>query len=103
MTSPDFDLIIRQIVYDLIVSSYGPQGPKGDPGATGPPGSGIYYLHTQAAPASTWIVTHNLGLKVGCTLFDTSGELIYGDVTQGSLSTTTITFPSPIAGYAVFP
>lgn len=32
-------------------------------GPVGPPGAGTAYLHTQAVPANTWTINHNLGAQ----------------------------------------
>jgi hypothetical protein len=39
----------------VTVTTAGPQGPGG--------GVGAAYVHTQASPATTWTINHNLGLS----------------------------------------
>lgn len=72
----------------------------GAPGPTGPPG-GSYYVHTQLAPASTWIIDHDLGKKVHVTIFDAFGIVIHADIAHGTTNQATVTFPDPTVGSAV--
>lgn len=76
-------------------------GPSGPPGAPGTPG-GSAFVHTQSTPAATWIVTHNLARKVHVSIFNLDEQVVFADVEHGSLNVTTITFPVPVAGSAVF-
>lgn len=92
------ELVVIREIEKVIVSAPGPQGPPGPPG---PPGGGGYQ-HDQTVPASTWIINHNLGVYTSLTLIDPEGEIMHADVEWGSLNTTTVTFPGPQAGTAVF-
>lgn len=76
----------------IVVPIVGPQGPPGVAGG---------FEHTQAAPASTWIIDHNLGRKVHVSIFSATQELVYADVIHGSINQTTITFATPTSGSAV--
>lgn len=91
----DVDLIVIRETERLVITAPGPQGPPGIPG-------GSYYQHIQSAPASTWIIDHNLGIYIGVTVF-INGVIQYADSEQGTPNQTTITFPSPVAGRATFP
>lgn len=75
----------------LVVPITGPQGPPGAPGAG--------FTHTQASPAATWIVTHNLGLQPGVSV-QVGGEQVIADVIYSSLNVVTIVFASPQSGFA---
>lgn len=88
----------NEIIYiDDTVGPRGPQGPQGPAGTSGD----TSFLHTQAVAASTWIISHNLNRYCTMTLYSPGFEIIYSDVVQGSLNTTTVSFPSPQTGYAV--
>lgn len=79
----------------------GPQGPKGDTGATGPKGDpSAFYIHSQAAPSTTWTMTHNLGFKPSVELLDTGSQEIEGDVVHTSQNVCIASFSLPIAGFA---
>lgn len=70
---------------------------------TGPVGAGgSYYVHTQTIPATIWVVDHNLNSLVGVQLILPNGELAYTDTVHGTPNQTTLTFPQPTAGKAVF-
>jgi len=75
----------------------GPQGPPGEPGA-----SGSVYVHNQTTPSSNWIITHNLAHYVGAVIVPT-GETqnVVADVFQNSVNSATIVFPTPVSGTAV--
>jgi hypothetical protein len=82
-------------------------GAKGDTGATGPPGGGGgggggNYEYTQASPASTWSVTHNMGLHPSVTVVDSGGTIVIPDVHYDSTNAVTITFGSATSGKAFF-
>lgn len=62
--------------------------------------AGGSYTHTQATPAASWTVTHNLGYRPAVTVFDASGVLVITDFTHASINALTITFAAPIAGVA---
>lgn len=73
----------------LVTASQGPQGPqgvkgdkgdKGDTGSIGPIGTDMHYVHTQAIPSDTWIITHNLNKRPSVAVVDSSGSLVEGEV-----------------------
>jgi hypothetical protein len=80
----------------------GPQGEVGPQGIQGPPGipGGSYFFYTQATPAATWIIVHNLNNWVHCTLMDAGRETILADVVRTDVNTVTVTFSQPQSGYA---
>jgi len=80
----------------LVIPVAGPTGPQGLPGTPG--GNG--YVHTQSAPAATWIIDHGLNRKVHVTLFDVAETVVFADVAHGSINQTTITFADPKTGSA---
>lgn len=70
-------------------------------GAAGPPGAGgASYLHTQASPASTWTVNHNLGTRPAVEVRDTGGNEILAGVTHASANQVLISFVSAKTGTA---
>lgn len=56
------------------------------------------FQFTQSAPASTWIITHNLGRFPYVDIY-VDNEIVEADV-ESSANVTTITFPIPYAGHA---
>lgn len=83
---------------DTLTVSTG-QGPKGDPGPEGPPGTGVGYVHTQASAAATWTVTHNLGHYPLVNVV-VGGEVVIADITHVSTSVLAIAFAAPASGLA---
>jgi hypothetical protein len=60
-------------------------------------------IHTQTSEASTWTVTHNLGVQYpNVTVYNSSNEIIIPQtITATDANTLTLTFGSAVAGYAV--
>lgn len=89
----------------------GPQGVQGPTGPTGPTGPGgisagdipalVSYNHNQAAPSTTWTVTHNLNFRPNVTVFDSGDTMVEGSVTHTSNTALTITFSAAISGKAL--
>lgn len=77
----------------------GPPGPQGPPGTSGPGGSSFVY--TQDTPAATWIINHGLGRLLHVTILDSSLDIAYADVIQGTLNQATIIFATPTMGSVV--
>ena len=64
--------------------------------------AGSYFSFTQAAPAATWTVVHNLGRIPVVSVLNAAGQEVLADVEHGSINATTITHGSPMAGSATF-
>lgn len=58
------------------------------------------YTHVQAAPASQWTVTHNLGRKPSVTVIDSANSEVLGNVTHVSESALEIAFSGAFSGVA---
>jgi hypothetical protein len=60
-------------------------------------------IHTQTSAASTWTVTHNLGVQYpNVTVYDNSNNVIIPQtIVATDVNTLTLTFGSAVAGYAV--
>jgi hypothetical protein len=60
-------------------------------------------IHTQTSAASTWTVTHNLGVQYpNVTVYNSSNEIIIPQtIVATDANTLTLTFGSAVAGYAV--
>ena len=80
----------------VAIGAPGLQGPRGDIG----PAGGESYLHTQASPASTWTVNHNLGTRPAVEVRDTGGNEILAGVTHASANQVLISFVSAKTGTA---
>lgn len=82
------------------VGPQGPQGPQGAQGVQGPPGPTLAYTHTQNTLASTWDISHSLGIYPQVSVVEFGGANVEGDVTYLSTNALRITFSAPISGYA---
>ena len=88
-------------VVDVSDATTGPQGPAGPTGATGATGaSGGFFTFTQASPASTWTITHNLGYRPNISVVDSAGSQVEGETVWTSTSSLTITFSGAFSGVA---
>jgi hypothetical protein len=95
----------------------GPTGPSGTSGATGPTGPTgpgvtneqittlipglVSYRHTQIAASNTWTITHNLHFMPNVTAFDSSGNMVEGNIVHTTVNSLTIQFSAAISGNAV--
>jgi hypothetical protein len=63
----------------------------------------IYYMHTQSAAASTWTVSHGLGVKYcNVTIIDANDEVVIPQsITFNSTTGLTVVFNTAIAGKVV--
>lgn len=91
MTSP----IIIHENQRVVVTSAGPQGQQGIPGG------GSSFQHNQVTPSASWVISHNLGVYAAVTIL-IAGVPVGADVSHGSLNQTSIVFPTPQAGVAIF-
>lgn len=74
-------------------------GPQGPPGVSG--GSAASYFHTQVAPASSWVINHNLGFRPNVTVEEeTTGDDIMCSVIHHSVTQIELQFNIPRAGSA---
>ena len=79
----------------------GARGPQGIQGPQGPPGIDTgYYAYTQTAPATTWNITHNLGINPSVTAVDSAGNVIEGTLLYLTTNTLEITFGIATSGHA---
>lgn len=77
-------------------------GPVGPPGPTGPAGgeSGSYE-YTQVAPASSWVINHNLGYRPNITVEEAgTGYIIMCSEIHHSVTQVELQFNIPRAGTA---
>jgi hypothetical protein len=102
---PSFRVLTADANMPLVVGGPTTLGPKGDTGLTGPTGpAGAPYagfLHTQATPAATWVVTHNLNRRPTVVVILTgSTEQVWPDVSYPDRMTVSLEFPTPSTGIA---
>ena len=76
----------------VTVTTAGPQGP-GD-------GGGAAYVHTQASPATTWTINHNLGFRPSVELLDSGSQEIDGAIAHPTVNQTVVTLNPATAGLA---
>ena len=77
----------------VTVTTAGPQGPGGG-------GAGAAYVHTQASPATTWTINHNLGFRPSVELLDSGSQEIDGDIAHPTTNQTVVTLNPATAGLA---
>ena len=68
-------------------------------GPQGPAGSGAY-VHTQASPAATWTINHNLGVRPSVELLDSGSQEIDGAIAHPTINQTVVTLNPATAGLA---
>ena len=56
------------------------------------PGGGGTFTFTQAIPATTWLINHNLNKKPSTTVTDNAGTVLYPNIEYLSLNTIELTF-----------
>jgi hypothetical protein len=57
---------------------------------------GFYFV--KAAPATTWVVPHNLGRRPAVAVLDGSGQVIEGQIVHDTVNQVTLTFNTAING-----
>lgn len=85
-------IIIKPIVPIVEITAVGPQGVS----AAGQ----IFYVHTQATPASVWTINHNLNGNPTAVVLDSAGTQCEGTFSYPSLNQMVITFSSAFTGTA---
>jgi len=83
--------------WDVVVVTQitGPTGPTGPQGVSG--GS---FVFTQASPASTWTIAHNLGYRPNISVVDSAGSQVEGNTVWTDNNNLTITFSGAFSGVA---
>lgn len=59
-----------------------------------------FYEYNQLVPATTWVITHNLGRFPAVTVVDSAGTVVEGDVDYVSTTQVVLTFSTPFSGRA---
>lgn len=81
------------------------QGPKGDDGGEGPPGPvgppADTYEHTQASPATEWIVNHNFGRNPIVDVISPGGLRVLAEIQHMTINQARVYFLSPQTGKAI--
>ena len=60
----------------------------------------LQYVHTQATPATTWNIIHNLGFFPSVTIVDSGGTEVLGDIQHQDAYTVIATFGAAFGGKA---
>lgn len=68
-------------------------------GIQGAPGGGAF-VHTQATPATTWTINHNLGYRPSVELFDDTGQEFNAQVVHVNTNQCVVYIVIAIAGSA---
>ena len=68
--------------------------------AKGPKGDSAGFSFTQAVPATTWTINHNLGFHPAVSLYSAGGVQMMGSVLNLSLNVLEVSFEVAVAGTA---
>jgi hypothetical protein len=80
----------------------GDQGDQGEPGLQGLPGdTSNYTVFTQSVPALVWTINHGLSYAPDINVYDSSGDLMFADVTNFS-GYLEISFAFPTTGSTIY-
>ncbi len=63
-------------------------------------GLDLTYTHTQSSASALWTITHNLGKRPSCQIFDSAGDEVEGNIRQLTNNSLQITFSAPFSGVA---
>lgn len=88
----DDAIIIKPNTAIVEITAPGPQGVS----AT----AQIFYVHTQAVPASVWTINHNLNGEPTAVVLDSAGTQCEGTFSYPSKNQMVITFTGAFAGTA---
>lgn len=91
-------LTVTQETQTVIVSASGPQGIQGIQGPAGVDSGS--YAFTQTAPATTWVINHNMHFNPNVTAVDSAGNVIEGTLLYITTDTLEISFGVPVSGHA---
>lgn len=58
------------------------------------------HVHTQATPATSWVITHALGGYPSVSVVDSAKTVVYGEITYISTSQIVVNFSSAFSGSA---
>ncbi len=62
--------------------------------------SAYYYTHTQLSPAAIWTITHNLGRYPSCSVIDSGGNEVFGNIAHINVNQLTVSFAAAFGGTA---
>lgn len=86
----------RAIKVSATLGQRGIQGEQGEPGE----GADLNYVHNQGTPSAIWTITHNLAKYPSCSVVDSSGSEVEGDVNHVSANQLTVSFAAGFSGKA---
>ena len=89
----------QQIIVDPATSvvSIINAGPQGPPGVGG---TAAYFVHTQVAVSTSWVVNHNLGFNPSVDIIDSNGNIVEGHIIYHTLNQLEVQLLTPRAGTA---
>lgn len=92
----DVDSVTQQVTVSPATSSISIT----NSGPVGPSGSSAGYNFTQSSDSDFWIINHNLGYKPSVQTFTVGGLEVIGEVQHVSNNQATVSFNTPISGFA---
>jgi hypothetical protein len=93
--------IVLDVTMPGIQGPPGPTGPEGPQGPVGPAGAARERTYEFAVPQIVWEATHDIVVTPSVYAYDTSGNLVEGDVAYPTPSTVRVAFAWPMAGRLV--
>lgn len=97
----DVKVIVQQPT--TVVTSIGlpgMRGVRGPQGIQGLVGTDLNYTHTQAVPASSWVIIHSLNKFPSVNIVDSAGSNVIGDIAYTNANSVTVTFNGSFSGIA---
>lgn len=92
MTNPTVRATVATVNVAVGVGTQGPPGPAGPASA--------FYQHTQASPATVWVINHNLGFRPAVELLDAGGSEFDAEVIHINQNQAQVFLDIPTAGVA---
>lgn len=60
----------------------------------------LSYIYLQSTPNPIWLITHNLNKYPSVVVYDSTNNVVIGDVTYNTINRLTVTFTTPFGGRA---
>lgn len=58
------------------------------------------FVYTQGSPSETWTIVHNLNKYPSCTIINSAGDEVYGEIFYNNTNSITVTFSGAFSGKA---
>lgn len=100
-TDDNISVNVTEETVSVELGTSGPQGPKGDTGASGEVlFADLSYIHNQTTPSDTWTISHGLQFIPSITVVDSAGTVVEGSYLYQSASVVVASFSGAFSGKA---